>query len=110
MSYHGTSHRCAEGIIKGFYKPGPGRVYGTGVYSTPDIEEAEKNYCKEFKATKNGKRYKVILQNRINPKYRKICDKKIYWLVEIDDKLPNEEKKKLAERAIRPYGLLLKEF
>ncbi|KAM9770462.1 uncharacterized protein ACNS7B_010139 [Menidia menidia] len=70
VSYHGTSKRGAEGIIEGFYKPGPGQVYGRGIYSTPYIAVAEA-YAHHFTSQKDGKRYKVILQNRINPIYRK---------------------------------------
>ncbi|CAI5641795.1 unnamed protein product [Oreochromis niloticus] len=109
VSYHGTSYDSACEIIKGRFKPGPRDVYGRGVYSTPDIAEAF-GYCKGFTSQKNGKTYKVILQNRINPRYREKHKDDKYWLVHINDGLSEEEEGKMVERAIRPYGLLLKEF
>ncbi|XP_011471220.1 uncharacterized protein LOC105353646 [Oryzias latipes] len=107
VSYHGTSKCGAEGIIKGCYKPGPRQRYGRGIYSTPCIAEAEQ-YAKTFTSRKNGKQYKVILQNRINPEYRCKYNNEKYWLVPIQDKLSPEEEMKIVEKAIRPYGLLLK--
>uniref|UniRef100_A0AB39ACC8 ADP-ribosyl transferase 19-2 n=1 Tax=Miichthys miiuy TaxID=240162 RepID=A0AB39ACC8_MIIMI len=109
VSYHGTSKAGADGIISGFYEPGPGAVYGRGIYSTPYIEEAYL-YAKSFVSKKTGKTYRVILQNRINPKYREKhnCDK--YWLVRIPKGTSDEEEQEMVERAIRPYGLLLKEI
>ncbi|XP_026005617.1 uncharacterized protein LOC113010653 [Astatotilapia calliptera] len=109
VSYHGTSYDSACDIIKGRFKPGHRDVYGRGVYSTPDIEVALK-YCKDFKSKKNGKTYKVILQNRINPRYREKHHNDKYWLVPINDRVSKEEEEKMVARAIRPYGLLLKEF
>ncbi|XP_022620310.1 uncharacterized protein LOC111236005 [Seriola dumerili] len=108
VSYHGTSKKGAEGIIEGHYEPGSGQAYGRGIYSTPDISEANQ-YAKTFTSEKNGKRYKVILQNRINPKYRKICKYPKYWLIPIPKGTSDEEEQEMVERAIRPYGLLLKE-
>ncbi|XP_031610717.1 uncharacterized protein LOC116332017 [Oreochromis aureus] len=109
VSYHGTSYDSACEIIKGRFKPGWINLYGRGVYSAPDITEALA-YCKDFKSKKNGKTYKVILQNRINPSYREKWNNDKYWLVRIDRGSSEEEEGKMVERAIRPYGLLLKEF
>ncbi|XP_041853333.1 uncharacterized protein LOC121647729 [Melanotaenia boesemani] len=108
VSYHGTTKRGAEGIIEGFYKSGPGQVYGKGIYSTPYISEAEL-YAKTFTSNKNGKQYKVILQNRINPKYRQKYNNQKYWLVPIPDNSSAQDERVMVEQAIRPYGLLLKE-
>ncbi|XP_071783433.2 uncharacterized protein LOC139933267 [Centroberyx gerrardi] len=108
VSYHGTSQKGAEGIIEGHYEAGSGQVYGRGIYSTPLISEAI-YYAKTFTSKKNGKRYKVILQNRINPQYREKHNKDKYWLVPVPHGTSDEEEQKLVERAIRPYGLLLKE-
>ncbi|XP_038561980.1 uncharacterized protein LOC119893722 [Micropterus salmoides] len=109
VSYHGTSKEGAEGIIEGFYKPGSGDVYGRGIYSTPNITEARK-YAKKFTSKNDGKRYKVVLQNRINPAYRKKHRKnRDYWLVPISKGKSVTEVQKMVERAIRPYGLLVKE-
>ncbi|XP_038561403.1 uncharacterized protein LOC119893362 [Micropterus salmoides] len=109
VSYHGTSKEGAEGIIAGFYKPGPRQLYGRGIYSTPNITEA-KNYAKTFTSKNDGKRYKVVLQNRINPAYRqKHRNNGDYWLVSIPEGTSVTEEQKMVERAIRPYGLLLRE-
>ncbi|XP_053283666.1 uncharacterized protein LOC128444967 isoform X2 [Pleuronectes platessa] len=89
-------------------KPGPGQAYGRGIYSTPDISEANR-YAKTFTSSKNGKTYKVVLQNRINPKYRKKYVNDLYWLVPIPKGTSEDEEQEMVERAIRPYGLLLKE-
>ncbi|XP_026168279.1 uncharacterized protein LOC113133585 [Mastacembelus armatus] len=108
VSYHGTSLQGAEGIIERHYKPGPGEVYGRGIYSTPDLSEASV-YAKSFTSKKTGKRYKVILQNRINPEYRVQCSRPKYWLVRVPKEVSSSVVEELVERAIRPYGLLLKE-
>lgn len=109
VSYHGTSMEGAEGIIYGSYKPGPGQVHGRGVYSTPYISEAEQ-YAKTFISKKNKKKYKVILQNRINEWYRRVCKKNDrYWLVPIPAGTSARDEQKMVKQAIRPYGLLLKE-
>ncbi|XP_071783436.1 uncharacterized protein LOC139933269 [Centroberyx gerrardi] len=108
VSYHATSHSGADSITEGHYKPGSGQVYGRGIYSTPFISEAI-DYTKTFTAKKTGKEYQVIMQNRINPEYREKHNDDKYWLVPIPDGTSNEEEKKMVERAIRPYGLLLKE-
>ncbi|KAK5855331.1 hypothetical protein PBY51_005438 [Eleginops maclovinus] len=74
VSYQGTSLDRARGIIKTHYIAGARAKYGRGVYSTPDIHVARKdNYSRIFISKKTGKRYKVILQNRINPDIRHIC-------------------------------------
>lgn len=109
VSYHGTSKKGAEGIIEGYYKPGPGDAYGRGIYSTPYLSEAIP-YSKTFTCKKNGKTYSVILQNRVNPTYReKHRHDKKYWLVRVPKGTSKEEEQKMVQRAIRPYGLLLKE-
>ncbi|KAE8296639.1 hypothetical protein D5F01_LYC05400 [Larimichthys crocea] len=109
VSFHGTSKAGADGIISGFYEPGPGAVYGRGIYSTPYIKEAEK-YAKSFVSYKTGKKYMVILQNRINPRYREKHNSDKYWLVRIPRGTSDEEEQQMVERAIRPYGLLLKQL
>ncbi|XP_035499042.2 uncharacterized protein LOC118315681 isoform X1 [Scophthalmus maximus] len=109
VSYHGTSKKGAEGIIGDHYKPGSGQVYGRGIYSTPDMSEAI-HYAKTFTSSTNGKKYKVILQNRINPEYRKKYYNDRYWLIPIPQGTSDAEEQEMVDRAIRPYGLLLKEI
>ncbi|KAK2809668.1 hypothetical protein Q5P01_000502, partial [Channa striata] len=110
VSYHGTSKPGAEGIIDGGYKPGPRKVYGRGIYSTPLMSTATKYaFQKKFTSTKTGKTYEVILQNRINPEYRKKHNNDEYWLIPIPAGTSPSQEQVMVDRSIRPYGLLLKE-
>lgn len=81
---------------------------GRGVYSTPDIKIAEK-YCKKFKSTVDGKTYKVVLQNRINPEKREKCQREDVWLVLVPEGVSDVQKRAIVQESIRPYGLLLKQ-
>lgn len=111
VSFHGTTIEGAKGIIQSGYKAGPRQAYGRGVYSTPDIEVADnQGYAKTFTSKTTGKEYKIVLQNRINPKYRQICMKKDFWLVPVPEGTSAEREKEIVTSAIRPYGLLLKEM
>ncbi|KAI3370585.1 hypothetical protein L3Q82_007154 [Scortum barcoo] len=56
-----------------------------------------------------GKTYEVVLQNRINPNYRQKHNSDTYYVVPIPEGTSPAEEQKMVERAIRPYGLLLKE-
>lgn len=111
VSYHGTSLDGAKGIIRSHYKAGNGQVYGRGIYSTPDIHVAEKEqFAKTFTSKTTGKSYKVILQNRINPKKRMICWTSDYWLIRVDEGTSDKEERQIVESSIRPYGILIKEI
>lgn len=81
---------------------------GRGIYSTPEVTEAEK-HCKTFKSKKDGKNYKVLLQNRINPKNRKHCQRDNVWLVYVPEDSNNVQTRALVQESVRPYGLLLKQ-
>ena len=70
-----------------------GSSTGGGVYSTPDPEIAEE-YAQDFKY--RGKRYKVILQNRVNMEDTVHVEEKDYYVTK-------------DENNIRPYGMLFKE-
>lgn len=65
-------------------------------------------YAKAF-TSKTGKKYKVVLQNRINPKFRQKYNNDKYWLIPIRSETSAADEKKMVESSIRPYGLLLKE-
>lgn len=65
VAYHGTYMDSARMIVKEGYKPGPGDAHGKGIYSSPSLEMVERYYAKEFEL--KGKRYKIALQNRVNP-------------------------------------------
>lgn len=84
-----------------------GETRGRGVYSTPDIKLAEK-YCKQFKSKVDGKMYKVVLQNRINPEKRKPCQRENIWLVYVPEGRNDVQTRAIVQESIRPYGLLLK--
>ncbi|XP_039977074.1 uncharacterized protein LOC120786067 isoform X2 [Xiphias gladius] len=82
---------------------------GRGVYSTPDIKMAEK-YSKRFKSKVDGKTYKVVLQNRINPEKRKKCQREDIWLVYVPEGYNDVQTRATVQESIRPYGLLLKQL
>lgn len=81
---------------------------GRGVYSTPDIKVAEK-YCKQFKSKVDGKTYKVVLQNRINPQKRRKCQRDDVWLVYIPEGSSDVQTRATVQESVRPYGLLLRQ-
>ncbi|MEQ2220468.1 hypothetical protein ILYODFUR_005808 [Ilyodon furcidens] len=107
VSYHGTSLEGAKGIIRSHYKAGNGQTFGRGIYSAPNLHDAE-IYSKTFTSTITGKTYKVIMQNRVNPGTRQI--KGNYWLIPVPEGTSAEEEKRIAESSIRPYGVLIKEI
>lgn len=86
-----------------------GATRGRGAYSTPDVKLAEK-YCREFKSKVDGKTYKVLLQNRINPEERQECQRDGVWLVYIPEGCSDVETRAIVQRSIRPYGILLKQL
>ena len=93
VSYHGTGYHNSLSIAdEGFKLPkGVRFAFGRGIYSTPNVATAER-YAKEF-GSKDGERYKVIIQSRVNPaNLYKYGD---YWVS------PRDED-------IRPYGLCIK--
>lgn len=110
VSYHGTGHA-------GTGTEDAGAQQEFGIYSVPDVQIAERDGMlhKEF-TSKDGKTYRVVMQNRINPKFRvKKSDE--LWFVQIPMDvfaLREEEQKKrirqIVDEAIRPYGILVKEF
>ncbi|XP_070702773.1 uncharacterized protein [Pempheris klunzingeri] len=122
VSYHGQHMDGSLGIIltRG---EGPGdepsfleaaaaslvtkETRGRGVYSTPDVRMAEK-YCRKFKSKVDGKMYKVLLQNRINPERRKTCQREDTWLVYVPEGRNDVQTRAIVQESIRPYGLLLK--
>jgi ubiquitin len=94
VSYHGTSHHNAMSIADEGFKLAKGKrfAHGRGIYSTPNIATAEM-YASEFSA--GGQRYKVVIQNRVNPaNISKFGD---YWVN------PKDED-------IRPYGVCVKKI
>ncbi|KAL0248804.1 hypothetical protein GEMRC1_004038 [Eukaryota sp. GEM-RC1] len=71
-----------------------------GIYTTPDIEVAEK-YAKVFEL--EGKHYKVVLQNRVNP------DPNHLQIISKDKTGLGEYWVSKNNTDVRPYGILIKE-
>ena len=95
VSYHGTGyHNCLSIADEGFkLAKGVRFAYGRGIYSSPNVATAEM-YAKEF-TSKDGERYKVVIQSRVNPaNLNKFGD---YWVSPRDEDL-------------RPYGLCIKKI
>jgi hypothetical protein len=101
VSYHGTTYHNGLSIASEGFKLSKGTrfKYGKGIYSTPDIEVAANYYARTIEV--NGKNYKFVVQNRVNPKNLKKVDKAVtgvgeYWISPNDDN-------------IRPYGFCVRE-
>lgn len=84
VSYHGTASTADGNIAQVGYDLSKGRgfPFGKGVYCTPSIEVAVK-YAQEF--THNGKRYQMVLQNRVSPENLQIIKERRsgdgeYWV------------------------------
>ena len=100
VSYHGTGIGSTGNIAQEGYLLSKGKrfMYGRGIYSTPSIEVAAK-YAQRF--TRNGKQYRIVFQNRVNPSELKVFDAKVtgvgeYWVQ------PHQE-------YARPYGICVQE-
>ena len=96
VSYHGTGKLNAESIAEVGYKLAKGVrfAFGVGIYSSPNHTIAE-GYATEF--SNQGRRYKVMLQNRVNPANLKKVPDIDYWVSPTD-------------ADIRPYGFCIKEL
>ena len=96
VSYHGTSKKGAEGIAKEGYdiKYGISFLYGRGIYSSPDLNLVEHQFAARF--SNNGREYKIVFQNRVNPAKLRKANQDMYWITDDSD--------------IRPYGILVKEI
>jgi len=95
VSYHGTAKNNANSIADVGYLLSKGRnfAYGHGIYSTPDVGIAEQ-YAERF--TNGGRNYRLIIQNRVEPKTLEKYNNDKYWLSK-------------DEKCVRPYGLCIKE-
>ena len=95
VSYHGTTKEGAEAIASEGYDVNRGRRqrYGKGIYSTLHLSIAE---CYAIEFSNNGKRYKIVFQNRVNPANLRKVNEDQYWITDDSD--------------IRPYGILVKEI
>jgi ubiquitin len=101
VSYHGTGLNRAKTIAMDGYDLTKGKrfAFGHGVYSTPDINVAQK-YAVKF--SYEGEEHLVVLQNRVNPtSLIKIPADKTgvgdYWIS------PND-------KDVRPYGVCIRKL
>jgi len=96
VSYHGTKHTSTNKIaLEGFdLKEGKRFAYGRGIYSSPDPAKAEE-YAPVYDY--RGKKYKVLIQNRVNMDDTVYIPSRDFFLTSDEDN-------------IRPYGLLFKEI
>ncbi|XP_063068051.1 uncharacterized protein LOC134459635 [Engraulis encrasicolus] len=109
VSYHGTGEDGARGIISTHYLAGSGARYGRGIYSTPDPTVAENDgYAKTFVSKRDGQKYKICLQNRINPRRRQVHNGGKYWLIPVPPGTDAWQERDIVMGNIRPYSLLLK--
>ena len=96
VSYHGTDEMAALNIAAQGFDLNKGRrfKFGRGIYSTPDPRIAEQYATiNKFK----GKKYKVLIQNRVNMAETEFISDMNYFVTKNEDN-------------IRPYGLLFKEI
>lgn len=82
---------------------------GRGVYSTPDPQLAER-FCCRFRSRVDGKRYGVLLQNRVHPEQRQHCQREAVWLLYIPEGSSPKKTQLIVQAAVRPYGLLIKKI
>ncbi|XP_038077324.1 uncharacterized protein LOC119745173 [Patiria miniata] len=109
VSYHGTEKRCVKPILEEGYKIGSRERFGRAVYSSPNLEKIDEHrYTKKF--TKDGKRYKFALQNRVDPNHLEVIPPEKtgypdfpYWLCPMQD--PEN-----GIYHVRPYGILTQEL
>ncbi len=101
VSYHGTSYHKGLSIGEEGFRLSKGKrfKYGYGIYTTPDIKVASK-FADIIQY--NGKIYKFVVQNRVNPKNVKIVSKAEtvvgeFWISSNEDD-------------VRPYGFCIREI
>ncbi|CAG8595888.1 10285_t:CDS:1 [Paraglomus occultum] len=101
VSYHGTAKYNAKSISEEGYQLSKGKrfAFGRGVYSTPDVNLAER-YATEFLF--DGKKYVIVIQNRVNPK-------NLVKLTTTAEAGVGEYWISKAGEDVRPYGICIKE-
>jgi hypothetical protein len=98
VSYHGTNLKSAVHIVEDMYDVTKQQraAYGTGIYSTPDVNFAA-GYSVKFEYERDGRKdaYTIVLQNRVDRSAMSVhCDGRIFLV-------PNGQH-------IRPYGILIR--
>ncbi|XP_033121270.1 uncharacterized protein LOC117120352 [Anneissia japonica] len=110
VSYHGTKMRDKDAVIRKFRK-GHANEYIRGVYSSPSLAIIDEFYAQIFEF--KGKKYKIALQNRINPDQGGARMKIIpanqtevgaeYWVSPMEN-----QSEKVFD--VRPYGIIIKQI
>eukprot|EP00731_Ephydatia_muelleri_P029889 Em0021g412a len=110
VSYHGTGINELQSIFQSGDPIGEGHPFAKGAYTSPSVEMVDRYYSKGF--DHNGRKYRVVLQNRVNPdiagghfqvipaaKTRVGAD---YWVSPLHD---NHN----GIYDVRPYGILIRD-
>ena len=110
VSYLATSRCNVRGIVEEGCKIGSRQRFGPGVYSSPSLKKVDEyNYATTF--THEGKRYRFVLQCRVNPDpdHLKVISPEEtgipgfpHWVSPLQDP-PN------GIYDVRPYGILTRE-
>lgn len=101
VSYHGTGFNQAKTIAMDGYDLTKGKrfAFGYGVYSTPDINVAQK-YAIKF--SHGNDQYLIVLQNRVNPK--------TLVKVSVDRTGVGEYWVSPSDKDVRPYGVCIRKL
>ncbi len=102
VAYHGTKRgkqlECVGQIAKEGFRIGPGKMHGTGIYTSPSWKMIATNFADTFVI--DEKTYKFEFQTRVDPTQLRVITKAKngadYWVS------PNHD-------AVRPYGIIVKE-
>ena len=104
VSYHGTCMESAKKIAEEGYKVGSRALFGSGVYTSPNLSMVKEYYAQTFEY--NGSKWKIALQNRVNPDSLKIIPAEKtgvgaeYWVSTKHDPIN-------SVFDVRPYGVVI---
>ncbi|CAD7702619.1 unnamed protein product [Ostreobium quekettii] len=103
VGYHGTTLPAARAIVAQGFRLCMSRraTFGLGVYTTPDVDYAER-YAEAFEHA--GRRFKVVIQARVNPAKRRRVERRDPATGAVANIWVNPN-----ERDVRPYGVLVRE-
>ncbi len=97
VAYHGTKDGCVAGIVGEGFKIGRRKKFGPGVYTSPSLKTVTKHYARIITDKVTNKKYKFVLQSRVDPKSVRIVHDMNYWISP-------------EGGAVRAYGIILKEI
>ncbi|XP_071806633.1 uncharacterized protein [Asterias amurensis] len=107
VSYHGTATCNVRGIVEEGYKIGHRQLFGKGVYTSPSYKNVDEHYGQNF--THGGKRYRLILQNRVNEKGLKVVDPSETGIPDFPYWVSQQQDPAKGIFEVRPYGILTRE-